>query len=171
LLGAVLAVLACAFLAAVFLVAEAIRRQDADLEAWFRRRAVLIAAATGIVVLAGIAVLHADAPRLFNGLLGRGLVLVVASGLCGLAALVLLPRAAPRLLQLLAVAAVVAVVLGWGVAQYPDMLGTHTTISQAAAPTATLWALTIVATAALLLVVPSFALLFTLQQRGHLDHA
>jgi cytochrome d ubiquinol oxidase subunit II len=171
LLGGVLAVLACAFLAAVFLVAEAIRRHDADLEAWFRRRAVLIAAATGIVVLAGIAVLHADAPRLFNGLLGRGLVLVVASGLCGLAALVLLPRAAPHLLQLLAVAAVVAVVLGWGVAQYPNMLGTHTTISQAAAPTATLWALTIVATAALLLVVPSMALLFTLQQRGHLDHA
>jgi len=171
LLGAVLAVLTCAFLAAVFLVAEAIRRHDGDLEAWFRRRAVLIAAATGAVVLAGIAVLHADAPRLFNGLLGRGLLLVVASGLCGLAALLLLPRAAPRLLQLLAVAAVVAVVLGWGVAQYPNMLGTHTTISQAAAPTPTLWALTIVATAALLLVVPSMALLFTLQQRGQLDHA
>ena len=171
LLGGVLAVLACAFLAAVFLVAEARRRDNADLEAWSRRRAVLIAAATGIVVLAGIAVLHADAPRLFSGLLSRGLPLVAASGLCGLAALLLLPRAAPRLLQLLAVAAVVAVVLGWGFAQYPNMLGTHTTISQAAAPNATLWALTIVATAALLLVVPSFALLLTLQQRGHLDHA
>lgn len=170
-LGGALAVLVCGFLAAVFLVAEARRRGDPDLEAWFRRRAVVIAAVTGVVVLAGIAVLRSDAPQLFNGLLGRGLPLVIMSALCGLAALLLLPRAAPRLLQLLAIAAVVAVILGWGVAQYPNLLGTHATIGQAAAPTPTLWALTIVATAALLLVVPSTALLFTLQQRGHLDHA
>jgi len=32
-----------------------------------------------------------------------------------------------------------------------------------------LWALTVVATAALLIVVPSMALLFVLHQRGHLE--
>jgi cytochrome d ubiquinol oxidase subunit II len=117
-------------------------------------------------------ILRADSPRLFHGLLSRGLPLVLASVLCGLAALLLLPRAAPRLLQLLAVAAVVAVVAGWGVAQYPYLLGTHLPIGAGAAPTSTLWALTVVAAAALLVVVPAMALLFVLQQRGrlHSDH-
>jgi cytochrome d ubiquinol oxidase subunit II len=169
LLGGVLAVLACAFTAAVFLTAEARRRNDQGLEPWFRRRARVTAVVTGVVALAGIAILHADAPRLFDGLLSRGLPLVVLSGACGLAALALLGRAAPRLLQGLAVTAVAAVVLGWGAAQYPFLLGTHLSIRAAAAPASTLWALTAVAAAALLLVVPSMALLFVLQQRGRLE--
>jgi cytochrome d ubiquinol oxidase subunit II len=168
-LGGVLAVLACAFTAAVFLTAEARRRDEQDLERWFRRRAQVTAVVTGVVALAGIAVLRADAPRLFHGLLTRGLVLVVVSGLCGLAALGLIRRAAPRLIQGLAVTAVGAIVVGWGVAQYPYLLGTHLSIARAAAPTATLVALTVVAGAAVLLVVPSMALLFVLQQRGRLE--
>jgi cytochrome d ubiquinol oxidase subunit II len=169
LLGGVLAVLACAFTAAVFLTAEARRRDEPDLERWFRLRAQVTAVVTGAVALAGIAILRADAPRLFSGLLSRGLVLVVVSGLSGLAALVLIRRAAPRLVQGLAVTAVGAVVAGWGVAQYPYLLGTHLSIAAAAAPAPTLVALTVVAAAALLLVVPSMALLFVLQQRGRLE--
>jgi cytochrome d ubiquinol oxidase subunit II len=169
LLGGVLAVLACAFTAAVFLTAEARRRGEPDLERWFRLRAQVTAVVTGVVALAGIAILRADAPRLFHGLLTRGLLLVVVSGLCGLAALGLIRRAAPRLVQGLAVTAVGAVVAGWGVAQYPYLLGTHLSIAAAAAPRSTLVALTVVAAAALLLVVPSMALLFVLQQRGRLE--
>jgi cytochrome d ubiquinol oxidase subunit II len=169
LLGGVLAVLACALLAAVFLVAEARRRGDGDLEQWFRRRALAAAAVTGVVVLAGIAVLRSDSPRLFRELTTRGLPLVVASAVCGVAALVLLPRAAPGVLRLLAVGAVAAVVAGWGVAQYPYLLGTHLPIADAAAPLPTLWVLTVVAAAAVVLVLPGFVLLFTLQQRGRLD--
>jgi cytochrome bd ubiquinol oxidase subunit II len=169
LLGGGLAVLVCALVAAVFLVAEARRRAEDDLERWFRRRAQAAAAVTGALALAGIAILRSDAPRLFHELLGRGLPLVLVSALAGLAALVLLRTAAPRLLRLLAVLAVTAVVLGWGVAQYPYLLGTHLTIQQGAAPTPTLWALTIVAAVALAVVAPSVALLFVLQQRGRLD--
>jgi cytochrome d ubiquinol oxidase subunit II len=168
-LGGVLAVLACAFTAAVFLTAEARRRDDDELERYFRRRAQVTAVVTGIVALVGIAVLHADAPRLFDGLLSRGLPLVILSGGCGLLALLLLSRVAPRLLQGLAVAAVASVVVGWGVAQYPYLLGTHLSIQVAAAPTSTLWSLTLVAAAALVLVVPSLGLLFSLQQRGRLE--
>jgi cytochrome d ubiquinol oxidase subunit II len=168
-LGGVLAVLACAFTAAVFLTAEARRRDDDELERYFRRRAQVTAVVTGVVALVGIAVLHADAPRLFDGLLSRGLPLVILSGACGLLALLLLNRAAPRLLQGLAVAAVASVVVGWGVAQYPYLLGTHLSIQVAAAPTSTLWSLTLVAAAALVLVVPSLGLLFSLQQRGRLE--
>src|SRR3954468_8186903 len=169
LLGGVLAVLACAFTAAVFLTAEARRREEAGLERWFRLRAQVTAVVTGVVALAGIAILRSDAPRLFHGLLSRGLVFVLLSGACGLGALVLVNRAAPRLIQVLAVSAVGAVIVGWGVAQYPFLLGTHLSIARAAAPTSTLVALTVVAVAAVLLVVPSMALLFVLQQRGRLE--
>jgi cytochrome d ubiquinol oxidase subunit II len=169
LLGGVLAVLACAFTAAVFLTAEARRRDEPDLERWFRARAQVTAAVTGVVALGGIAILRTDAPRLFAGLLSRALPLVVVSGLCGIAALVLLRRGAPRLVQGLAVTAVGAVVAGWGVAQYPYLLGTHLSIAEAAAPAPTLVALTVVAAAALLFVVPSMGLLFVLQQRGRLE--
>jgi len=169
LLGGVLAVLACAFVAAVFLTAEARRRQNTDLERWFRRRSLGAAVATGAFTLVGIAVLHADSPRLFHELLSRGLPLVVVAALCGLASVTLIRRAAPRLLQALAVVAVASVVAGWGVAQYPYLLGTHLSLGEAAAPTPTLWALTVVAAAALLLVVPAMALLFVLVERGRLE--
>ncbi|MFF4810124.1 cytochrome d ubiquinol oxidase subunit II [Micromonospora chersina] len=169
LLGGVLAVGVCAFVAAVFLTAEARTRADARLEGWFRRRAQASAVATGAVALAGIAILHADAGRLFDGLTGRGLPLVLVSAACGLASVFLLHRAPPRLLQALAVGAAGTVVIGWGVAQYPYLLGTHLRVGEAAAPDATLASLTLVAAAALLLVVPAMALLFVLHQRGHLD--
>ncbi|MFG1830958.1 cytochrome d ubiquinol oxidase subunit II [Micromonospora chersina] len=169
LLGGLLAVGVCAFVAAVFLTAEARTRADARLEGWFRRRAQASAVATGAVALAGIGILHADAARLFDGLTGRGLPLVLLSAACGLASIFLLHRAPPRLLQALAVGAAGTVVIGWGVAQYPYLLGTHLRIGEAAAPDATLASLTLVAAAALLLVVPAMALLFVLHQRGRLD--
>ncbi len=131
--------------------------------------ATVIAVVTGAVALGGIAVLRADAPRLFDNLLGRALPLVVLSGLCGLASLLLVRRLNPRLVQGLAVVAVAAIVVGWGVAQYPYLLGTHLSIEAAAAPGPTLAALTVVAAAALVLVVPSMALLFVLSQRGRLE--
>ena len=168
LLGGGLAVLTTAFVAAVFLTAEARSRGLADLGIWYRRRAQAVSAATGALALAGIAILRADAPRVFDGLLSRGLPLVLASAACGVASLVLLPRGHPRLLQALAVTAAGTVVAGWGVAQYPYLLGTHLSIGEAAAPDPTLWSLSIVAAVALVIIVPSFALLFVLQQRGRL---
>jgi cytochrome bd ubiquinol oxidase subunit II len=168
-LGGGLAVVVCAYLAAVFLTAEARARDDGDLEEWFRRRAVVAAGAAGILALGGIAILLADAQRLFDRLLGPALPLVVISAVSGGAALVLLGRAAPRLLRVLAVVAVGAVVAGWGVAQYPFLLGTHLLLGAAAAPGPTLVAVTVVFGAAALLVVPSLALLYVLQQRGRLE--
>jgi cytochrome bd ubiquinol oxidase subunit II len=168
LLGGTLAVMVVAFIAAMFLTAEARRRGLDKLERWCRRRAEVSALLTGALAVAGIAVLREDAPRLFDGLLSRGLPLVLTSAASGLAALALLRQAAPRVLQGLAVTAAGTIVAAWGVAQYPYMLGTHLTIGDAAAPDPTLWALTIVAAVALVVVVPSMVLLFLLQQRGRL---
>jgi cytochrome bd ubiquinol oxidase subunit II len=54
-----------------------------------------------------------------------------------------------------------------GVAQYPELLGTHLTMQQEAA-VPTLGALTVVAAAALVLVVPAIVLIFVQKQRGRL---
>jgi cytochrome d ubiquinol oxidase subunit II len=170
-LGGVLAVTVCAYLAAVFLTAEARARDDAELEGWFRRRALGSAGVAGALALGGILVLRTDADRLFERLLGPGLPFIVASAATGAAALVLLRRAVPRLLRVLAVAAAAAVVIGWGAAQYPYLLGTHLGLGAAAAPRPTLLSLAVVFGAAVVLCLPSLALLYVLQQRGQLKGA
>jgi cytochrome d ubiquinol oxidase subunit II len=168
-LGGALAVITCAYLAAAFLTAEAESHRDVELQAWFRRRAVVAAAVAGAVASAGIFVLRSDAHRLYRQLLHPALPLVIVSALAGLAALLLLGSIAPRCTRVLAVAAVGAVIAGWGVAQYPYLLGTHLSIGEAAAPDATLWSVFIVFLVAAILVVPSLALLYFLQQRGTLE--
>ena len=55
---------------------------------------------------------------------------------------------------------------GWGVAQYPVLLpGTTVTLTNAGAPHATLAAIVWLFVAAVVIVGPSFALLFSLQGR------
>jgi cytochrome d ubiquinol oxidase subunit II len=168
-LGGTLAVVTCAYLAAVFLDAEAQAREVSDLESWFRRRAIGAGAAAGVLAFAGVFVLDADAHRLYKQLLGPGLPFVVVSGVAGLAALVLLGRVSPRLIRAIAVVAVAAVVAGWGVAQYPYLLGVSLRLSVAAAPRATLWSVLVVFLAAVTLCLPGLVLLYVLQQRGELE--
>jgi cytochrome d ubiquinol oxidase subunit II len=172
LLGGVLAVLTCGYLAAVFLTAEAHRAAAPDLERWSRRRAVGAAIAAGAVAVAGPFVLTHDAHRLYTHLVERGWPLITVSVLAGIAALaatVAAPvRNRPALVRPLGAIAVAAVLAGWGVAQYPYLLGTHLTIYAAAAPAATMDALGVVALAAATFVVPSLTWLFVLTHRGHL---
>ena len=54
--------------------------------------------------------------------------------MCGLGALALIARGARRGARPLAVGAVVAVIWGWGVAQFPYLLPQRLTISAGAAP-------------------------------------
>ncbi|MGW3354480.1 cytochrome d ubiquinol oxidase subunit II [Streptomyces bungoensis] len=167
-LGGVLAVTVCAYLAAVFLTGQAQHRADTALEKAFRHRAFGAGIVAGLVALVGVFVLRADSPRLFHRLSTVGAPLLVVSGLCGLAALLLLRKGSPPVVRILAAIAITTVVGGWGVAQYPYLLGTHLTIQQAAAPTATLWVLIAVSFVAVVLIVPSLLLLYSLQLRRKL---
>ncbi|MFI2644215.1 cytochrome d ubiquinol oxidase subunit II [Streptomyces sp. NPDC018610] len=167
-LGGVLAVTVCAYLAAVFLTGQAQRRADTPLGIAFRHRAFGAGIVAGLAALVGVFVLRADSPRLFHRLSTVGAPLLVVSGLCGLAALLLLRKGSPPVVRTLAAIAITAVVGGWGVAQYPYLLGTHLTIHQAAAPTATLWVLIAVSFVAVVLIVPSLLLLYSLQLRRKL---
>jgi cytochrome d ubiquinol oxidase subunit II len=168
-LGGVLAVTVCAYLAAVYLVWDARRLRAPDMVEYFRRRAVVAAVVTGLVALAGIWVLHDDATYVFHGLTSRALPLVIISALCGLGSLGLLLRASHSGARILAMGAVAAIVFGWGVAQYPYLLPTSLKLSAAAAPDATLWAVVIVFVVAAVVILPSLGLLYYLDQRDLLE--
>src|SRR6185312_14166787 len=105
----------------------------------------------GVVAGVGILVLHNDATYLFDGLKSRALALVILSAVCGLGALVLLARRARLGARLAAVAAVVSVVVAWGVAQWDYLLPTSLTVSEAAAPSGTMTAVFVATAVAALL--------------------
>lgn len=163
--GGALAVCTCAFLAAVFLTAEAHRERDRELEQSCRLRALWSGAVTGVVALAGIAPLKNDAPMLFDRLTGRALPLIVVSGVAGTAAIALLWRHRPLVARVAAVVAVGAVVTGWGVGQYPWVLVGAARLDDVAAGRATLTALVAVFGLACVTVLPALGYLYWLTQR------
>jgi cytochrome d ubiquinol oxidase subunit II len=165
LLSGALFVASGAYLAAIFLIADARRAGDAELEEYFARRALAMAAVAGAIAVAGLLALHADARYVFDGLTSDGLPLVVLSGLAGIAVLAMLVSGRRQGMRPMAVIAVAAVVWGYFAAQFPYLLPTSLTISDAAAPDPTLVAVMIVFGAAAVLVLPALGLLFVLSQR------
>ncbi len=164
-----LAVATCAYLAAVFLVADARRLAEADMAAYFLRRATAAAIAAGALSMAGIVVLALDVPTYPDRLAGAGALFVVAAVVLGTVALVRLWRRSVAGARVLAIGAVVAVVWGWGVAQYPDILPGALSLTDAAAPSGSQDALLVVFVVAALVIAPSLALLYTLDQRSRLE--
>ncbi|MFF0105285.1 cytochrome d ubiquinol oxidase subunit II [Streptomyces hirsutus] len=170
-LGGVLAVLACAHLAAVYLCADADREGDPELARVFARRAVASGLASGAVALAGIAVLHADAPQLFHGLTHRALPLVLLSTVSGVVGLGLLIRRRHVVARGAAALAVAAILWAWGAAQYPAMLIGSLTVDRAASQPAVLSACLIVLACGAVLLIPSLWLLYGTFQRAHIAEA
>jgi cytochrome d ubiquinol oxidase subunit II len=171
-----------AYLAAVFLIADSRGAGDAEMEDYFARRALAAGLVAGALAVAGLVLLHSEAHYAYDRLTAEGLPLVIVSGLCGLSALALLAShhvfhptdgkrdgSRRRGLRPLAAGAVVAVIWGWGVAQFPYLLPTSLKISQSAAPDPTLVAILIVFIAAVVVVLPSLGLLFWLSQKELLD--
>jgi cytochrome d ubiquinol oxidase subunit II len=161
---------ACAYLAAIYLIGEATRREDRRLEGYFTRRAEVAGVITGALSLATLFELHSSGSALFNRLTGRALPLVIVGGLCGAAVLAVLITGLRRGIRVLAALGVAAVIWGWGVAQYPTLLpGTGVNLDNAGAPHTTLVALAGLFVIVAVLVGPSFVLLFSLQGRRLLD--
>jgi cytochrome bd ubiquinol oxidase subunit II len=169
LLIGVLFVVTGAYLAAVFLVSDARRFGDPGLERYFATRALGAAAVAGVIAVAGLFVLRSDARYLYDGLTTEGLPFVLVSAACGAGALVLLLRRARRGVRPLAVGAAVAVIWGWGAAQYPYLLPETLTIEAGAGASATLSAVLVVFGLAVVIVLPALALLYTLDQRSLLE--
>ncbi len=164
-----LAVVSGAYIAAIFLAADAVRAGLGDLAAAFRRRALGAAMVAGVLAIGGLAIVSSDVPSLYDGLTsGLGLAAVIASVLLGLVtiALVWTERFEPA--RYTAACAVGAILAGWTLAQRPDFLPGALTLDQAAAGEATLIATLIAIALALAVIIPSLFLLFRLTFRGTL---
>ena len=161
-----LAVTLGAYLAAVYLAADAARAGAADLTEAFRRRALGAGAVAGVLAIGGLLVVRADAEPLWKGLTGDGLPLVIASGVAGIATLALVANGRFGAARIGAAAAVGAVVIGWAVAQRPDLLPGRLTVDAAAAGRSTLIALLVGVGIGALVLIPSLVWLFRLTLAG-----
>jgi cytochrome bd ubiquinol oxidase subunit II len=163
-LGGVMAVLVCAYLAAVFLCGDAQREGSPDLADEFRIRALGTAGVTGVVGLAGLFVLRGDAPLLWDGLTGRALPVIGLSVVAGVAAVVFLALRRYVPARLASALAVTSILVGWAVAQYPYILVPDVTIEEAATGRATLQAMLVALGVGALFLVPALVYLYRLFQ-------
>lgn len=164
LVGGILAVATCVFLAGAFLTADAERSGAAGLAERLRTRTLVVGIVAGAVVFAGLYPITHDAPTLSSGLRGVAAPFLVIAALAGLATLALLFRRRFSTARFTAATAVAAVMAGWGVAQYPWMLVGQMTIAQAAGAQPTLAGLLVVVGAACVLVLPALGYLLWLTQ-------
>jgi cytochrome d ubiquinol oxidase subunit II len=165
----VLAVVTSAYLAAVYLAADAVRLDEPDLAAAFRGRALAAGLASGALALLGILVVHGDAHQLYHRLLHTDAIGgLVVSILAGAATLGLVARSRFDAARVTAAAAVAAMIAGWAIAANPTVLP-GLTIRAAAAPHATLVGLVIAIVAGGVILFPSLGLLFGLVLGGRFD--
>ena len=172
LVGGCLAVATCIFLAGVFLTADAARTGSTELAGRLRIRTIVVGLVAGSIVFAGLYPILHDAATLSAGLRGRAFPLLVVAGLAGATTLVLLYRCVPGMdhaktfavARVSAALAVAAVIVGWGVGQYPWMLVGQLSIREAAGATTTLTALLVVVVLAAVIVLPPLGYLLWFTQ-------
>ncbi len=166
------AVTLCAYLAAVYLAADANRKGLSDLASAFRVRGLAAGLVTGLVAAGGVFVLQGDSELVYEGLTsGLGLVDLAVSAAAGLLTIVLLWGRKFAAARYTAAAAVVTVVAGWGIAQSPYILPPALTVQEAAAADNVLLGLMVSIAIGLLILVPSLILLYGLVLQGRFDPA
>ncbi|OHV42725.1 cytochrome d ubiquinol oxidase subunit II [Pseudofrankia sp. BMG5.36] len=152
-----------AFLAAVYLCRDAAARPETThLVAGLRRRALASAVVAGALAAALLPLLWSDAPIVADRFAARSVPLVAASAVGGLGALALVWRRRFTAARLAAGLAAAAVLWGWAVAQYPDIVVGQATVDGAAAPEANLRALLVAIAAGMLVILPALVALFRL---------
>jgi cytochrome d ubiquinol oxidase subunit II len=162
-----LAVAAGAYVAAIFLAADAERANLPDLVEAFRARALGSAVVAGALAIGGLIVVESDAPELFDGLTsGGGIVMVILSAIAGGVTLALVWTRRFELARYTAGAAVGAIIAGLALAMRPDFLPGVLSFEDAAAGDATMIATLIALVLALAVIVPSLAALLRLKLRG-----
>ena len=167
----VLAVANCAYLAAVYLAADAARSGDSELEREFRLRALGAGVIGGLIAFAGIFVVRTEAHGLFHSLTsGRALPAVIVSFAAGLTTLLLVFSRRYEPARYCAALAVAAVIAGWALARWPTILPGLTVDEAAAGHDALVWVIVCVLGGAVIL-LPSLALLFRLVVTGRFEGA
>lgn len=168
LIGAV-AVASSAYLAAIYLAADAVRLGEPELQRAFRTRALGAGVVAGAIALGGLVVVHSDAHRLYRQLVaGTALIALLVSVLAGIGTLALVWRRRFEFARFSAAIAVAAVVAGWALARWPTIL-VGLSVRQAAASHDTLVVLVVAVIAGAAILSPSLVLLFRLTLAGHFD--
>jgi cytochrome bd ubiquinol oxidase subunit II len=171
----VVALTATAFSGASFLVGDARRYHPssgagADLVQYFRIRALVAAIALLVVSLAVLVLIAAESPTVFRGMVaGLGLPFATVAVLAVLAVAVLMQRRVYRWFRVLTVVGVGSFVAAWGFGQVPYLLPGRLTIQQAAGAPEIEALLLVITAVALVLVVPSLLLLYSLDQTNALE--
>jgi cytochrome d ubiquinol oxidase subunit II len=138
LFGGLFALTICAYLAATYLTVEAVQRGEEELERDFRGRASVTGLVAGALAAAGLVLVRAEAPVLWEGMRDAGLLFAAVSAIAGVGSLFFVWSRRYRLARAGAVVAVASVLFGWGVAQWPYLIVPDVTVTDAAAPDATL---------------------------------
>jgi cytochrome d ubiquinol oxidase subunit II len=164
----VITAVSCAYVAAVFLCGDAVRRGSGEVAERFRARALGAGVVAGAAAAGGLVVLHYDAERMFRRLThGPGLPALVVSVVAGLATLWLVARRRYEPARYTAGLAVAAIIAGWALAQNPLFLS-DLTVRQAAAPHDTLVTVMVAIVVGAIILFPSLVLLFRLTLGGRL---
>ena len=154
-----MAVAACTAVAAVLLAARSSARGEERLARAFRGHAAWATGATAVLAAVALVISSSDAPRLFSGLTGRGLPAVVVAFGALAATIAALRLRRDRWARGGAVLAMAGLVWGWGLAQFPRLVGPRVTVASGAAPPAELHAIAIALGAGAVLLLPSLWLL------------
>ena len=154
-----------AFLAATYLTLATPDRSPVQND--FRRRAI----GSGVLLgpLAGAVFLTArtGAPDLFHGLTDWWAPwLLMVTSVCALAALAALATRRFRVARVAAAGQVMSILLGWCLAQYPNLITPDVTVTNAGAPAATLRLLLLALGAGTVILLPSLVFLFRLFKGG-----
>ena len=150
-----------AFLAAAYLTIDT--QDKPDLQNDFRRRALwsglALAPVAGVVFLTS----KQGAPEMYHGLTRWWAPLLLAwTSVMSVAALVALWRRWFALARIAAISQVTLILVGWCLAQYPNLVTPDLTVSNAHAPEITLRLLVLALGAGAIVLLPSLAFLFYL---------
>lgn len=158
----------CAYIGAVYLVDDCQRRGDDTIGRYFARRAIAAGILTGVLAAVNLALLHGEAPYVFERLLHTAWPLVLVSVAAGVLALLMTALARTPIVRPVAALAVASVLAAWGWAQYPYLLPRSLTLAGGSGPPTALSAQLVIAGIAVVFVGPMFGYLYWLQQHGAL---
>jgi cytochrome bd ubiquinol oxidase subunit II len=156
----------CVTIAAIYLTVEATHKGDSELAEAFRLRGLIAGALTAALGALGLLLAPSEAPLLWHGMLDHALVLVIATTLIGLATAAALWYRRYQWARLLIIGEVAFLLGSWGVSQLPYLIPPDVTVTSAASSQITLLTLLVGIIIALLIVVPSFWLLFSVFKKG-----
>ncbi len=157
-----LAVVTCAYLAAIYLTNDA--SDSPELQEDFRLRGIIAGILLGVLGVIAIPVTRADAPHMWEGLApgGPASILMSVAALSLAASLVLLFVRRYWYARAAAIAQVTLTFAAWAVAQYPYLLVPDITIQDAASPRSVLVVMSVLVFVYIIVLGPSLYLLFRL---------